>query len=237
MCVGGLCYHVINRGNRRATVFHDASDYDQFVNLMALAHEAHPVRVVAYCLMPNHFHLVLWPREDGDLSLFVHRLTTTHVRRYHRRYETSGRVWQDRFKSFPIQHDEHLLRVLLYVERNAVRAGLAPRAAAWPWSSIHWCRRGSYPTFGDPGPVARPEDWEARVDGDQPATDVERLRRHLGRGRPYGEPEWTVRTAHDLGLEGSLRERGRPRRRREPEEGDSRPPEKDATEKGASPLF
>ncbi len=237
MCVGGLCYHVMNRGNRRATVFHDASDYQQFVNLIARAYEAHPVRVLAYCLMPNHFHLVLWPAADGDLSLFLHRLTTSHVRRYHGRHESSGRVWQDRFKSFPVQEDEHLLRVLLYVERNPVRAGLASRAALWPWSSIHWWRRGTWPTFGDPGPIDRPEDWEARVDLNQPVPDVEMLRKHLVRGRPYGEPAWMVKTARDLGLEGSLRERGRPRIRKGPEEGSSRPPVEDPIEKGASPLF
>ncbi len=127
--VGGVCYHVINRGNGRAKVFHQPEDFEAFVALVAKAATRVPVRVIAYCLMPNHFHMVLWPRHDGDLSRFMQWLLTAHVRRYHRHYHGSGHVWQGRFKAFPIQQDAHLLTVLRYVERNALRAGLVKRAA------------------------------------------------------------------------------------------------------------
>ena len=72
--------------------------------------ETHNVRLLAYCLMPDHFHLVLWPRKDGDLSRWMQWLSTSHVRRYHRRHQTSGHIWEGRFRAFPIQPDEHLLR-------------------------------------------------------------------------------------------------------------------------------
>jgi len=101
--LGGLCYHVINRRNGRATVFHKDDDYAAFLRLLCEASERLPMRLLAYCLMPNHFHLVLWPREDGDLSVWMQWLMTSHVRRYHRHYHSSGHVWQGRFRSFPIR--------------------------------------------------------------------------------------------------------------------------------------
>src|SRR5271157_2038460 len=98
---GGYCYHVLNRGNARSRVFHKEGDFEAFVEIMAEASLRHPMRVLAYCLMPNHFHLILWPARDGDLSRWMHWLLTTHVRRYQRHYHSSGHIWQGRFKAFP----------------------------------------------------------------------------------------------------------------------------------------
>jgi len=134
--VGGLCYHVINRGNARDTVFHKDADYQAFVDLIGDACERLPKRVLAYCLLSNHFHLVLWPHRDGDLSRWMQWCLTAHVRRYHKHYRSSGHVWQGRFKAFPIEQDEHLLTVLRYVERNPLRAELVKRAELWRWSSL-----------------------------------------------------------------------------------------------------
>src|SRR5439155_13009534 len=108
---GGYCYHVLNRGNGRRTVFHKDGDFAAFVTLLRQAGERTPVRLLAYCLMPNHFHLVVWPPADGALSDYMMWLLTAHVRRYHRHYHGSGHVWQGRYKSFPIQEDGHLLTV------------------------------------------------------------------------------------------------------------------------------
>src|SRR5207245_8929901 len=124
--VGGVCYHVLNRGNARRTIFHKPADFDAFVQAARRASELVSMRVLAWCLMPNHFHLVLWPEGDLDLSRWMHRLMNTHVRRYHRHYHGSGHVWQGRVKAFPIEADEHLLTVLRYVERNPLR-GKEPR--------------------------------------------------------------------------------------------------------------
>jgi len=122
--IGGTCYHVTNRGNNRAQVFHSDEDYDSFISLMIEANERIEIRILAYCLMPNHFHFALWPREDDHLAKWMHWLTTSHLRRYHKLYRHSGHVWQGRFKAFPIQEDDHLLWVMRYVERNPVRGGL-----------------------------------------------------------------------------------------------------------------
>src|ERR1700694_260631 len=132
---GGYCYHVLNRGNGRRAVFHKNGDYAAFLKLLGQAAERTPVRLVAYCLMPNHFHLALWPRGDGDLSDYMMWLLTAHVRRYHQHYHSNGHVWQGRFKAFPIQEDDHLLTVLRYIERNPVRVGLVQLAQQWRWSS------------------------------------------------------------------------------------------------------
>ena len=120
---GGYCYHVLNRGNAHAKVFHKDQDFQAFLDMIAEASLRQPMRILAYCLMPNHFHLVLWPRHDGDISRWVHWLLTTYVRRYQKHYHSSGHVWQGRFKSFPIQEDDHLRVVLRYIERNPLRAG------------------------------------------------------------------------------------------------------------------
>ena len=100
---GGLCYHALNRGNRRAEVFHHEGDYDAFVRLLAEADARFPLRILGFCLMPNHFHLVAWPVGDEDLSACMHWLLTTHARRYQKHHRSTGHVWQGRFKAFPIQ--------------------------------------------------------------------------------------------------------------------------------------
>ncbi len=136
--LGGWCYHVLNRGNGRAEVFHKDEDYQAFLALFAPACERLPLRVLAWCLMPNHFHLVLQPHHDGDLGRWMQWLMTAHVRRYHRHYGGSGHVWQGRFKAFPIQKDDHLLTVLRYVERKEggkVECPLLPYEAKCRWRS------------------------------------------------------------------------------------------------------
>jgi putative transposase len=161
--------------------------------------------------MPNHFHLVLWPEGDADLSRWMHRLMNTHVRRYHQHYHGSGHVWQGRFKAFPIEQDEHLLTVLRYVERNALRAGLVGRAEDWPWSSLYPRPAGTAIEL-HAGPVLRPADWTASVNAAVTAAEEEAVRQCIRRGRPFGGPEWAARTAARLGLNASLRPIGRPGR-------------------------
>jgi len=208
---GGYCYHVINRGNGRAEVFHKDADYQAFVRLIGEACARVPMRVLGYCLMPNHFHLVLWPHKDGDLSRWMQWLLTAHVRRYHKHYASSGHVWQGRFKAFPIEDDDHLLTVLRYVERNPLRAELARRAEKWAWSSLAVLHSGNVPPYLHAGPVRRPSDWLAYVHEPLTEAELERLRRSVNRGTPYGGDDWAKRTARRLGLEASLRPRGRPR--------------------------
>ena len=125
--VGGLCYYVLNRGNRRETVLHKPEDYDAFVKAMADAYVRLPMDLIGYCLMPNHFHLVIRPWREGDLGHWMQWLLTAHAPRYHRHYGATGHVWQGRFKAFPIDDEDHFRTVLRYVERNPLRAELVER--------------------------------------------------------------------------------------------------------------
>jgi putative transposase len=206
----GYCYHVINRGNGRAEIFHNDDDYLAFVHLIAQACERIPMRVLGWCLMPNHFHLVVQPYADGDLGRWMQWLLTSHVRRYHRHYGGSGHVWQGRFKAFPIQEDEHLLTVLRYVERNALRAKLVRKAENWRWSSL--APPGEEFPKLDRGPVPRGRNWKAQVNRPQSEAELKSLRESVNRGAPFGSDRWRTATAKRLGLEFTLNPRGRPRK-------------------------
>lgn len=211
--VGGICYHVINRGNAQATVFHTADDYRAFLAVLAEAVERVDPRVIGYCVMPNHFHFVLWPKGDGDMSRFMQWLLTAHVRRYHAVRGSSGHLWQGRYKAFPIQEDDHLLTVLRYVERNPLRARLVRKAENWPWSSLN--SRGANgvpPDFLRAGPCPLSADWVDAVNAAPPEGELDRLRMSVNRGTPFGDQRWIRRAAARLGIEASLRPRGRPRK-------------------------
>ncbi len=207
---GGVVYHVLNRGNARQTVFHKPDDFAAFARLLGEANERVGMRLVAWCLMPNHFHLVAWPRRAGDLSRWMQWLSTAHVRRYHRHYHSSGHVWQGRFKAFPIEQDDHLATVLRYVERNALRANLVARAEDWPWSSLAPANTDDHPTL-HAGPAPRRRGWIAWVNKPQSPAELAALRQSVNRGTPFGRPRWQQRVARRLGLESSLRPQGRPR--------------------------
>ena len=211
--VGGLCYHVLNRGNRRDEVFHDAEDYGAFIDLLVGAQRRLPMRLLAFCLMPNHFHLCVWPFHDGDLSRWMHWLMTSHVVRHCRRYDYVGRIWQGRFKAFAIQEDRHLVTVLRYIERNPLRAGLVRRAEHWPWSSLDRSTSQRRQVVLHRGPLRRPDGWATLVNEAHTGAELEALRNSVKREAPFGARQWLTSTATRLGLESTLRPRGRPRRR------------------------
>src|SRR2546428_10197877 len=133
--IGGHVYHVLNRGNGGRVIFHAVGDYWAFLDLLSVAKRSFPVKVFAFCLMPNHFHLVLQAAAPQALSTFMQWWMTSHVRRYHHYHETHGHIWLGRFKSFLVQEDEHLFTVIRYVLLNPVQAGLVYQVMEWPWSS------------------------------------------------------------------------------------------------------
>ncbi len=213
--VGNICYHVINRGNNRAEVFHKDQDYLRFTEMMGEAVERIPMRVESWQLMPNHFHLILRPFGDGDLSDWMQWLMTAHVRRYHRHYHSSGHVWQGRYKAFAVQDDVHYLKVLRYVESNALRANLVDRAEDWKWSSLYALKKPDQFPFLVPGPIRRPRNWRALLNKEQPEKELEQIQLSVNRQRPLGEIKWVEKTVKKLGLEHTVRPRGRPRKNEE----------------------
>jgi putative transposase len=209
---GGYVYHVLNRGIGRARIFEKAEDYAAFLRVLREAHAWLPVRLLAYCLMPNHWHLVAWPHKDGELSEWMRWLTVTHTQRWHAHYRSAGTgpVYQGRFKSLPVQEDDHLLTLLRYVERNPLRAGLVSRAEAWRWSSLGQVEGEEENPVLASWPVSRPRGWTKHVNETQTEAEMQAIRECVIRGRPLGDESWTQKTARRLGLESTLRPRGRP---------------------------
>lgn len=212
---GDYIYHVLNRANGRMTIFRDEDDYAAFERVLAAAVERTSTRLLAYCLMPTHWHLVVWPREDGELSRFVGWLTLTHTQRWHahRRSIGSGHLHQGRFKSFPVQDDDHFHILARYVERNALRAGLVRRAEQWRWNSLFRWRRGDAEDLKllAPWPAPRKPKWLQFVIAPQSQAELTAIGRSVQRGSPFGDEAWTEKTVRRLGLESTQRARGRPR--------------------------
>jgi putative transposase len=212
----GSIYHALNRGNARQTIFHKNEDYEAFVRVLGEGLERYPVELFSFVLMPNHWHMIVRPSEDGLMGRMLRWVTATHTQRYHAHYHTSGEghVYQSRFKSFPIADDEHFLVVCRYVERNPVRANLVERAEDWQFSSLwRWARQSDRnPGLLSPWPIARTPNWMERVNQLLSEKELQAVRECVGRGRPFGPQAWTQEVAQRTGLGYSLRPRGRPQK-------------------------
>ena len=184
--------HVFNRAIQDLCLFETSVDYELFLRLMALAVRRFSMVLLAYVVMPNHWHLVLWPQTDDSLPAFMHWLTGTHARRWRRLHGTRGRgaVYQGRYKVVPVQRDISLLRLCGYVERNPTRAGLVRRAEDWDWSSASpWAWEHRRPPLA-PWPIPKPPDWLDILNAPQPADEVDAIRAALRTGRPIGKRLW-----------------------------------------------
>ena len=224
----GLVYHVINRGNGRQSVFLADEDYLAFLKAIGDLKERKPFDLYGYCLMPNHIHLLLRPREV-PISRIVQSLLVSHTHRYHRRHKTCGHVWQGRFKSPVVQDDDHLLCVLRYIEANPLRAKLIAAAGEYRWSSFATPGQGAANDLLDPVPAyealaayraVRCRRWSAYVHQTPPETEFKSIRRSNATGLPYGDSSWVKRLANRLKLDLAIRPRGRPRKAaKQPEKG------------------
>jgi putative transposase len=214
--VGNMVYHVLNRANGRMKIFRKSKDYEAFEDILVEAKTKQRMRILSYCLMPNHWHLVLHPYEDGDLSTFMRWITLTHTQRWHTHYKSIGygHLYQGRYKSFPVQKDEHFLQVVRYVERNAKRAAIVEKAEAWRWSSLHRREFGNYEKkkLLSRWPVQPDKEYLQWINIPQPKEEIEVIRYAIKRGRPYGKDDWVSKTVTVLGLETTMRQRGGYRR-------------------------
>jgi putative transposase len=217
----GLVFHALNRGNNRGRVFADDADYLAFLEALSKTKERYPFRLLGYCLMSNHFHLLLRPESGQTISRILQSLTVTHTWHYHKRHRSSGHVWQGRFKSPVIQDDGHLLTVLRYIEANPVRANIVLDPTDYRWSSFRCHGLGeddpllsAIPEWDELGRTAseRRKRWRAKVCAPQKEGELTAVRNSIRSGRPFGADEWTERIAQRLNIDLTHRKRGRPRK-------------------------
>ena len=192
--VGGEVYHVINRANGRLRIFNKDEDYQLFEKLLLETKELIGMRILAYELMPNHWHLVLYPKNDGDLGAFMHRLSNAHTRKVHARTNTngSGHLYQGRYKSFLVDSENYLLAVIKYVERNAVRAKLVRRCEDWQWGSA-WRRvhgTTEQKKLLDRIPTSLPDDYTKWINASERPDNLDAIRISVNKSVPYGRAGW-----------------------------------------------
>jgi len=164
--------------------------------------------------MPNHWHLILYSKKDGDLQKFMGWVSMTHTQRWHSRYKTigSGHLYQGRYKSFPIETNRYLLQLFRYVERNALRAKLVKKAEDWKWSSLYRREKGNInqKKLLSKWPIDMPDDYIKLVNEAQTNKEIESLRYSVNKGKPYGSDIWINKMINKFKLKATLRNPGRP---------------------------
>ncbi len=207
-------YHALNRANGRLRIFRKEGDFLAFEKILADGAAMFSMRVCGYCILSNHWHLLLWPRGDDDLPAFMRWVTLTHTQRYHTSHATVGigHLYQGRYKSFPVQSDPHFLKVLRYIEANPLRAGLVKGAGQWPWSSFAVRRGRESEVMLSDGPAELPPNWARLVHGALGPPELDAVGNSIRRGSPFGDARWVAATALRLKLQSTLRPRGRPRK-------------------------
>jgi putative transposase len=178
----GSVVHVVNRGNDRRPLFDTSQKFEEFLGLVAWAKAICPVRIVAYCIMSNHWHFVFWVEVNWDVSSFLHRLTTTHASRWRRHTDTvgEGHVYGGRFRGSTVFNERYYYNCLRYIEQNPLRAGLVRSSRDWRWSSLRE-RLGHRTGILDPDPVGIPVGWVDLVDEPVAQCDAEEIHRMLKR--------------------------------------------------------
>lgn len=216
VAVANEVYHVINRAVGRLQIFDDDKDYELFISLLEEARFITQMRILAFTIMPNHWHLELYPREDRDLCAFMHFLTNGHTRKVHALTKTTGTgpLYQGRYKSFLIESDAHYLTVLKYIERNPVRAKLCSRVEEWRWGSA-WLRlhgSGKQQELLDDGPVPLLPDYHQWINEEDRPEDIEDIRQSARKGSPFGNELWVSQMVESYQLEMTRRPPGRPKK-------------------------
>ncbi len=217
--VGQEVYHILNRANARAQIFDDDKDYSDFEKILQEAVEKFDMRLLAYCIMPNHWHLVVYPKQDGDLAKFMGWLSNSHTRRWHATKKTTGQghLYQGRYKSFICQQNDYFITLMRYVERNAKKAGLCNLAQDWRWSSIWRRENGSAEQAAilSEWPVDMPKNYLPLVNEflDSSSENKEKvIDAAIEKSNPYGSIDWITKVVKKFGLEQTLRGVGRPKK-------------------------
>ena len=213
--VGNEIYHCLNRAVGRQAIFKGDKDYELFEKILQEVVDITEMRILAYSIMPNHFHLILHPRNDGDLSEFMKRLTVTHTQRYRVATKTVGQgaVYQGRYKSFITQDDKHLLTVLRYVERNPLTAQLVDNPLEWRFGSVYRRYKGTFKEkqLLSPWVCKEPENYLEILTQALTLKEIERIELSERKGLPFGDEEHVLKMVEKYNLQSTLREKGRPK--------------------------
>jgi putative transposase len=185
--VPGIAHHIVQRGNRQQRIFHTHGDCRRYVDMLAETSSAHTVECLAWCLMPNHVHLVLRPATAAGLRSVMSSVHTRYAQHINRREQSSGHLFQDRYRSYPMD-DAHLMIAVRYVENNPVKAGLVLHAAEWRWSSARaHLGLGRDPLTDVAAMAQHVANWSAYLqDGVEAADRNDLIERALRSGRPLG---------------------------------------------------
>jgi len=190
-------HHVIQRGNRRQETFFSDDDYRLYLELVSAACRQHATAVWAYCLMPNHVHLVMVPSDEDGLRASLGEAHRRYTRHINFRNDWRGHLWQERFHSFPMD-ETHLLSAARYVERNPVKAGLVRNPVDWPWSSARAHLEGRDDELVQVRPMLDiVGDWASYLSAENPTDEDNRIERHARTGRPLGDARF-VETAERI---------------------------------------
>ena len=213
--ISDVVYHIINRANARMQIFDKDQDYLLFEKVLADAKEKFDMRILSYCIMPNHWHLILYPKQDGDLQKFMGWLSMTHTQRWHSQHKTigSGHLYQGRYKSFIAQTNEYLLQLFRYVERNSLRAKLVEKAEDWRWSSLYLREKSDNSrNFLAEWPINIPNNYINWVNESQTNKELELLRYSVNKGKPFGAEGWADEMIKKFNLKLTLNKPGRPKK-------------------------
>jgi putative transposase len=195
-----LPHHVIQRGVRSMAIFATDEDREGYVTLLAEFAGRYKLGIWAWCLMTNHVHLVVVPERKDSLARAVGEAHRRYTRRINLREAVRGHLFQERFHSFPIQADGHLLAVVRYVERNPMRAKMVVHAEDYSWSSARYHVAGRVDRLVKSSPIrGMVKDWRRFLRGDEARTEVDTIRQHVRTGRPWGATPWVKKLEGRLG--------------------------------------
>jgi putative transposase len=213
--LAGYTYHIINRASGRVPIFKTQKDFLQFEQVLAEAKERIDIDINAFCVMPNHFHMALRPKRDGDLQEFMGWFTKTQTQRWHVDHDTvgHGHLYQGRYKSLMVNTDDYYLTLMRYIEQNPLRAGLVEKADKWKWGSLYWRLHGTEEqrSLLSEWEVPIPRDYLAQVNTILKNDTLAEIRTAVLKGAPIGEDVWRMELITALKLEYTTHGVGRPK--------------------------
>jgi len=213
--LGGYVYHIINRASGRVPIFKTKEDFKLFEEVLEEAKEKTGMRILAYCIMPNHFHLALYPEQDDEIQKFMGWFTKTHTQRWHVAHNTTGHghLYQGRYKSFIVNTDKYYLTLMKYIEQNPLRSKLVNHAEDWQWGSLYRRMRGTpqQKKLLSAWVVHEPKDYIRDVNILLKKDDLEEVRGSVMKGGPLGGREWRDALIEKMNLGYTTRGVGRPK--------------------------